>query len=138
MKIFLNFEELEIFHNKIIDKTGGSKGIRDNGLLESALNKPFQTFDGVDLYESAVDKISAITFSLISNHGCVDGNKRIGIATMLFLLRINNIKIKYSQDELVKLGLGVASSEFSEIDVKKWILCKLVNKDININKERLI
>jgi death on curing protein len=118
---FIDFEEVEIFHTKTIEKTGGSKGIRDIGLIESALNKPFQTFDGKDLYNSVVDKISAITFSLISNHGFIDGNKRIGVAVMLFLLRVNNIEIKYSQKDLVDLGLGVASGKIKESGINEWI-----------------
>jgi death on curing protein len=118
---FIDFEEVEIFHAKIIEKTGGSKGIRDRGLIESALNKPFQTFDGKDLYNSILDKISAITFSLISNHGFIDGNKRIGVAVMIFLLRINNIEIKYSQKDLVELGLGVASGKIKESGIYEWI-----------------
>jgi len=66
---FINLEELEFFHNRIIERTGGSKGIRDKDLLKSAINKPFQTFGGEDLYKDLLDKISAITFSLINNHG---------------------------------------------------------------------
>lgn len=125
---FLDFEELEIFHNRIIEKTGGSKGTRDKGLLESALNKPFQTFDGEDLYRTLVDKISAVTFSLISNHGFVDGNKRIGVSVMLFLLKTNNIELQYAQSDLVELGLGVASGKLNEINIKEWIESKMVKK----------
>lgn len=125
---FLDLEELKIFHNRIIERTGGSKGIRDEGLLESALNKPFQTFDGEDLYKTLVDKISAVTFSLISNHGFVDGNKRIGVSVMLFLLRLNKIEIKYLQTDLVGLGLGVASGKLNEKNIKEWIEEKMVKK----------
>lgn len=97
-------------------------------MLESALNKPFQTFDGEDLYKTLVDKTSAVTFSLISNHGFVDGNKRIGVSVMLFLLKLNKIELKYSQSDLVELGLGVASGKLNEINIKEWIERKMVKK----------
>ena len=92
-------EEIIVFHEKIIEKTGGRQGVRDIGLIESAINRPFQTYDGVELYPEIKSKISAITYSLINNHGFVDGNKRIGVSVMLLLLRLNNIGIKYRQKE---------------------------------------
>lgn len=124
----IDFEELEVFHSKIIKKTGGINGIRDKALLESAINKHFQTFDGQYLYKSIFDKIGAITFSLINNHGFVDGNKRIGVSVMLLLLRLNDIEIKYTQLELIELGLGVASGKFDESYIKEWIERKLVKR----------
>lgn len=125
---FIDFEELEFFHNRIIEKTGGSKGIRDKDLLESAINKPFQTFDGEDLYKDIFDKISAITFSLINNHGFIDGNKRIGVSVMLLLLKLNDIEIKYTQQDLIEFGLGVATGKYNEEFIKEWIENKKVKK----------
>lgn len=110
-----------IFHRKLIEQTGGSDGIRDLGLVESALNRAFMTFEGEDLYKEIEDKVSAITYSLVNNHGFVDGNKRIGIAVMLLLLRLNDIKVKYSQSELISLGLGIADGSFEEKEIKQWI-----------------
>lgn len=72
-------------------------------MIESAINKPFQTFDGKDLYDSIDEKVAAVTFSLIKNHGFIDGNKRIGVSVMLFLLKLNNIEIKYTQQDWIKL-----------------------------------
>jgi len=118
----INLEELLIFHKKIINETGGSVEVRDKGLLDSALNKPFATFGGQDLYEGLYKKIAAVTFSLIKNHGFVDGNKRIGVATMLLLLRLNNILLHYDQSELVELGLNTAAGNFIEEDIEQWIL----------------
>lgn len=114
-------EEIIIFHEKIIEKTGGSQGIRDIGLIESAINRPFQTYDGIELYPEIESKISAITYSLINNHGFVDGNKRIGVSVMLLLLRLNDIKIEYKQEELVDLGIKIAENKCKEEDIKKWI-----------------
>ena len=114
-------EEIIIFHEKIIEKTGGSQGIRDIGLIESAINRPFQTYDGIELYPEIESKISAITYSLINNHGFVDGNKRIGVSVMLLLLKLNDIKIEYKQEELVDLGIKIAENKCKEEDIKKWI-----------------
>lgn len=117
----LEMNDIILFHKKLIEKTGGSDGIRDYGLIDSALNRAFASFDGKDLYESLIEKISVITTSMIKNHGFVDGNKRIGIAVMLLLLQLNEIAIQYTQTELIELGLNIASGDFSECDVKGWI-----------------
>jgi len=121
MKRFLTVEDVIVLHSKLIAKSGGSIGIRDKTLIDSALNRAFGTFDGVDLYGSFDGKIAAITYSLINNHGFIDGNKRIGIAVMLLLLRLNGIKIQYKQDELVELGLGIASGIIDEGSIRAWI-----------------
>lgn len=117
----INLQNLLLFHKKITNNTGGSYGIRDLGLIESALNRGFMTFDGEDLYETTELKIAVISYGLITNHGFMDGNKRIGVATMLLLLKLNDIKIRYSQQELIDLGLGVAEGKLNERDILKWI-----------------
>jgi len=117
----LDIENVILFHKKIINQTGGSNGIRDLGLIESALNRGLITFGGRELYESLEMKISVITHSFIRNHGFVDGNKRIGISVMLLLLKMNYIVIKYSQQELIDLGLGVAEGRLNEDDILAWI-----------------
>lgn len=122
----INIDNVTVFHRKIIEKTGGSMGIRDEKLLYSALNRGFSTFKGEYLYKSDVEKISAITHSLISNHAFVDGNKRVGISTMLLLLKLNKIEITYSQDELIILGLRVASNNYSFEDIVEWINSRIV------------
>lgn len=119
---FLDYEQIVLFHQKIISVTGGSPGVRDRSLIESALNKAFQTFDGTDLFEGTIRKITVISYALIRNHGFVDGNKRIGVATMLLLLKLNNINIEYTQDELVELGLRSAAGEITEQEYEEWII----------------
>ncbi|WP_253298947.1 type II toxin-antitoxin system death-on-curing family toxin [Paenibacillus barcinonensis] len=114
-------EQILRFHTKIIKSTGGSDGVRDIGLIEGALKKAEATFDGQELYEGHIKKISVTTFALIKNHGFIDGNKRIGVATMLLLLRLNEISVKYEQEELVELGLKTAEGEFTEENVQQWI-----------------
>ena len=83
-------------------------------MLESALGKAQITFDGEDLYRGPIKKIAVTTYSLVKNHGFVDGNKRIGIALMLLLLRLNRIQVRYEQEELVELGLGIAEGLYKE------------------------
>ena len=117
----LKIENIILFHEKIIKETGGSKGVRDIRLIESALNRPFMTYDGRDLYSSNIEKIAVIMHSLISNHGFVDGNKRIGIAVMLILLKMNKLMITYTQDELIDLGLKTAEGTIDEKDIINWI-----------------
>jgi death-on-curing protein len=118
----ITLEQLLLFHEKIITSTGGSYGVRDRSLLESAINKINQTFDGQDLYDGVIRKISVTSFSLIKNHGFVDGNKRIGVAVMLLLLRLNGIRIIYTQEELVEVGLRTAEGRIKENDIEEWIM----------------
>ena len=119
--IFIDIEDVLLFHEKIIKQAGGSDGMRDIGLIESAIKRPFATFDGTQLYLDDIDKISCMVYSLINNHGFVDGNKRIGIAVMLLLSRLNGIELIYDQKELVELGLNIASGKSKENEIKIWI-----------------
>ncbi|MFC5528718.1 type II toxin-antitoxin system death-on-curing family toxin [Cohnella yongneupensis] len=122
----ITVEQLLIFHEKIITSTGGSHGVRDRSLLESAISKANQTFDGQDLYDGIVRKISVITYSLIKNHGFIDGNKRVGVSVMLLLIRINGLRINYTQEELVEVGLRTAEGKFNDEDIAGWILRRQV------------
>ncbi len=105
--IRLTKEQVIFVHSQLITTTGGTDGIRDDGLLESALNVPFQTFNGKDVYPSLMLKAARLGYSLISNHPFVDGNKRIGVHVMLVFLALNGIELSYTQAELIELGLGV-------------------------------
>ena len=109
-------------HSLLIQKTGGSDGVRDEGLLDSALNLPFQSFDGEDIYKTIQAKAARLGFSLINNHPFADGNKRIGILAMLVFLEMNGIEIICTDEELVELGLGVADSSVSYKDLLNWII----------------
>lgn len=117
----INVDEVLIFHKKIIEQTGGLDGVRDIGLVQSVLKRAFSTFDGQDLYKEVEDKISVITYGLIKNYGFIDGNKRIGVAVMLLLLRMNDINIRYTQGELVELGLDISNGKLNENGIKQWI-----------------
>lgn len=109
-------------HNLLIQQTGGSNGIRDEGLLDSALNAPFQSFGGEDIYKTIQYKAARLGFSLITNHPFVDGNKRIGILAMIVFLEINGIEILSTDEELIELGLGLASGSVNDRDLLKWII----------------
>jgi len=117
----LSVANIILVHQKLIDQTGGSHGVRDMNLIESAISRGFATFDGHDLYEMSEDKIAAITFGLVNNHGFVDGNKRVGVAVMLLLLKLNGYTLQYSQKELIIMGLSIADGSMSELAIKEWI-----------------
>lgn len=120
--IFFEYEQVVKIHSSLIAKTGGMDGIRDAQLLDSALKTPFQTFGGNNLYPDILDKASQLCYSLIENHPFVDGNKRIGVHLMLLFLKLNNIEVNYSQQELVDFGLDIASGKMSKNDIKGWII----------------
>ncbi|MGN0679653.1 MAG: type II toxin-antitoxin system death-on-curing family toxin [Oscillospiraceae bacterium] len=120
--IRLTEQQVLSVHSMMIRATGGLDGIRDNGLLDSALNAPFQTFDGKELYPAILSKAAVLCRSIISNHPFVDGNKRAGIHTMLIFLELNGIEPEYSQSELIGLGLGVASGHLGYDDILNWLV----------------
>jgi death-on-curing protein len=117
----ITLEQIIHLQKRLIDRFGGTHGVRDIVLIESAISRPFHTFDGVELYPDNINKISAITFGLIKNHGFIDGNKRIGVAVLLFLSAKSNLKLKYSDKEMIELGEGIASSLINENDLNSWI-----------------
>ena len=121
MMRLLTVPDVILLHQKLIQQTGGSPGIRDMALIESAVNRPLATFDGQDLYATPDEKIAAVTYGLVSNHGFIDGNKRVGIAAMLVLLRINGYSMAYTQQELITLGLSLADGSADGNDILDWI-----------------
>lgn len=120
--IRLTEQQILAVHSRMIEMTGGVDGVRDNSLLDSALNAPFQTFDGKELYPALLSKAAVMCRSIISNHPFVDGNKRTGIHVTLIFLELNGIELQYSQNELIELGFGVASGQLSSDDILKWLI----------------
>ena len=120
--IILSKEQIILLHSNLITETGGSEGIRDEQLLESAINAPFQTFDNIEVFPSIQQKAARLGYGLIKNHAFVDGNKRIGTHAMLVFLALNKIELEYTQSELSDTILKVASDEYSFEDLLKWIL----------------
>ena len=123
--IFLSKEQILLMHDQLIEETGGSKGLKDEGMLESAPAAPFQSFDDKDLFPSVYQKAARLGYGLASNHAFVDGNKRIGAHAMLVFLALNRIRLDYTQEELSDLFLGVADDEKGYSDVLNWIVIHL-------------
>lgn len=120
--IKLTKEQILMLHSELIKTTGGSDGIRDIGLLESALETPFQSYGGEELYPSIQAKAARLCYGLVKNHAMVDGNKRIGVHAMLVFLSINGYELEYSQKELSDLILDVAADKKQYEDVLQWLL----------------
>ena len=106
--IVITISEVVEIHEKLIAVTGGSPGLRDMGLLESAVLGCYQSFGGIDLYPSVIEKAARMAFAICKNHPFIDGNKRVAVTSMLVILRMNDISLAYAQRELVMLGLGIA------------------------------
>ena len=119
--IVLTTAEVIELHEKLIIATGGSPGIREAGLVESAVMGCYQTFGGSDLYPTIQEKAARLAYMLCKNHGFVDGNKRVAVVAMLVILRMNDIFLSYTREELVKLGLGIANGDIEYEDVVAWI-----------------
>ena len=118
---YLTREQVIKLHQALIEASGGSSGIRDVGMLDSALKTPLQTFDENELFPSVLDKAARLAFGLIKNHPFIDGNKRIGTHVMLIFLALNNIMLSYKDEELIDIILKVASGEANENDLYTWI-----------------
>ena len=120
--ILLTVEEVIALHDKLIERTGGSQGLRDQSLLESAVYSAMSAFGDSEAYPTVDEKAARLMFSLTNNHAFVDGNKRIGVFTMLMTLQLNNIKINYTQAELISLGLSVADGKTEYVEILDWIM----------------
>lgn len=118
----LTKEQILMLHNELIRETGGSGGLRDEGLLDSALNALFQGFGDVDSFPSLQQKGARLGYGLICNHAFVDGNKRIGAHAMLLFLSLNGIELEYTQNELSDMILDVAAGNLRFEDMVKWII----------------
>ena len=127
--IKLSQEKVLALHKLMTAETGGDPNVRDFGLLSSALESAFATFDGEELYPSIEEKGARLGYALISNHAFVDGNKRIGIFVLLVFLEVNGIVIRPSNEDVARVGLSVASGEMKYRELLEWIS---ENKKINL------
>jgi len=114
---FLSLDEVLAIHAHQVHRYGGSLGIRDRGLLESALAMPATSFSGEDLHPTLHEKAAAYLFHIVKNHPFVDGNKRVGLAVSLVFLRLNGVRIQATDDALVGLVLDVARGRCGKADV---------------------
>ena len=115
-------EKVKLLHQLMAEATGGSVCVRDEGLLDSAIENAFATFGGEELYPSKEEKAASLAYSLISDHAFVDGNKRIGVYVMLSFLELNGIRIEASDDDVIKLGLGTADGSMKRDEILAWIM----------------
>lgn len=120
--IRISLSQALLIQKYLIEVSGGMHGLRDQLALESALYTPYQTFEGEDLYPGKERKAAALCYGLIQNHPFVDGNKRIGVHLCDVFLEINGIKLNYSDEDLVQLGLSVADGSWKIPDILAWIV----------------
>ena len=118
----LSREQILMLHTQLIQQTGGSDGVRDYNLLDSALETPFQSFGGDELYPTIQAKAARLGYGLIKNHCMIDGNKRIGTHAMLVFLALNGIELRYTQKELYETILDVAAGNIEYEGLLQWVL----------------
>ena len=114
-------DKVLLLHRLIAEETGGSVGVRDEGLLESALESAFSGFGGQEFYPTKEEKGARLGYNLISNHAFVDGNKRIGVYVMLTFLEVNGIRLDCTNEDVVKIGLGVADGSMDYEALLAWV-----------------
>ena len=111
--IKIDNDKVLLLHQLLIEETGGEPNLRDIKLLDSSIQQVYQTFDGEELYKTKEEKAARLGYSLISNHAFVDGNKRIGMYVMLTFLEVNGLNVNFTNDEIVNIGMKIASSKMS-------------------------
>lgn len=121
--IKFNKERILLLYQMMVESTGGTFGIRDESMLDSATEAPYQTFDGVELFPSKLEKAARLGFGLVANHPFIDGNKRIGVYIMLSFLEVNGIHLEFSDEEIEDMVLGIAAGKYGYEDI-----LKIVNK----------
>lgn len=119
--ITLTKEQIIMLHEAIYERYGGSCGVLNEGMLDSALQAPFQTFGGEELFPDTKDKIMRLAYGLIKNHSFRDGNKRIGALVLLVLLELNGWHVNATNEEFADIIMGIAASEKDEEDLKQWV-----------------
>lgn len=119
--IYPSLEQIISDQAKIAEVTGGSAGVKDMNLLESAYNNPLQTFGEQELYPTVEEKFSVLCYGLGQNHPFLDGNKRIAVHILLVGLKVNGVNISYTQQELIELGLIIGKGECDKDCILKWV-----------------
>lgn len=119
--IYLTLEQILIIHQDQIERYGGTHGLRDLALLESAIFRPQSSFSSKELYKTIFDKTAALMHSLILNHPFIDGNKRTGIVSALVFLELNGFRLEVGTKELIKTALKIESKKLNLENVAKWL-----------------
>ena len=117
----ISAKEVQQLHQILIDKFGGRPGIRDIGALESALSRPFQTFDNKELYPSAIEKAASLIESILTNHPFIDGNKRTGYTVLRLYLLQNSLEITASSDNRYEFVINIASGTLQYERIVDWL-----------------
>lgn len=117
----ISVKEVEEVHQILILQFGGTSGIRDNNGLASALARPFQTFDGKELYPDPVSKAACLIQSILSNHPFIDGNKRTGYVLMRLFLNSMRLDISATQEEKYHFVINIASGKSTFEEILAWI-----------------
>lgn len=115
-------EKVLLLHQILAEATGGSMGVRDEALLDSALESAFAGFGNKELYPTKEEKGARLGYALISNHAFVDGNKRIGIYVMMSFLEMNGIRLTCTDEEIVSIGLSVADGSLGYEALLQWVI----------------
>jgi death on curing protein len=118
---YMTPEQVLFIHSRLVAETGGSHGVRDLGMLESAVARPQASFDGKDLYPDLFIKAAAQTESLINNHPFVDGNKRTGITAAGLFLRSNGWRLAAKSEDLEQVTLNVATGKLKVAGLAEWL-----------------
>ncbi len=119
--IVLTKEQILKMHEQVLARFGGEKGIREEGLFDSAVMTPFQSYGGVELYPTVEEKAARLGYGLIKNHCLIDGNKRAGTHAMLVLLALNGIELKYTQKDLYETIIDVAAGTKGYEELVEWV-----------------
>jgi len=123
--IYLSKDQILLLHDKLIERYGGSYGVRDDGLLDSAVNAPFQSFDGNDFFPTVTDKAVRLCIGLVRNHPFIDGNKRIGALALLTTLDLNKYQFRISSAELSSVILDLAAGKINDEYLLQWVMDRI-------------
>ena len=118
---WISKEQILSLHDDILEEFNGKKGIREEALLDSAINAPFQTYGGAELYPGILEKSARLAYGVIRNHPFLDGNKRMGLHLMLIFQELNGIRLLYGEEEMVNLIVAVAAGEITEEKLCMWL-----------------
>ncbi len=121
MPLFLTLDEVLMVHADQIDRYGGSPGVRDLGLLQSAIAQPQSSFGGQLLHSTVFEMAAAYLFHLVSNHPFVDGNKRVGTVAALVFLEMNGLEVTVAEDDLAAFVLEVAQGHKDKLKITKYL-----------------